>query len=659
MKSSNEPTTITIPAGLDIASFQVFQTSSTQKYVQLANLIPSGGQISLTIPAYSMVTITGTGNYEPPGLPDGWSSSDVGNPAIAGSSGENNGTFTIQGAGNDIWNNADQFQFAYMSLTGNGSITARVASVGITDPWAKAGVMFRNTLDAGSIHALMAITPGNGVTFQYRSSTNGSCNWNNNTGYTAPYWVRITRSGNNFYGYRSADGVTWTQVGSTTTLAMNSTVYVGLAVTSHNVSAICTSVFDNVTVTTPDTTPPTVTINQAPSQADPANASPVNFTVVFSEPVTDFATGDVTLSGTAGATTAVVTGGGTTYNVAVSGMTVDGTIIASLLAGVAHDAANNPSAASTSTDNTVTFSTPTHTWDGGSTVDSNWSTAANWEGDMAPLSGDNLVFPAGAARLENVNNYPAGASFGSVTVSGSGYKFTNAGNMISASIHVQPGGHLEADAIVTGTLTIGVGARIKITPLSGGPLAVPDTLTPAATGGLSTIAAAVESQPASEAPQVEEAQTLPDVRQMLKESIPEMTAQAMALKGVLNRSPAQPTYLSYGLLALSEVLAGRLHNPLFEPQTRGKSAISALSSWDDKLPLQKNGFDKKTIQSVETRLVHSAAIEALLEKLGQDFVFDASQPDLARKYMRHVEKVVDKILAVEDINLSTILRMEP
>ena len=78
--------------------------------------------------------------------------------------------------------------------------------------------------------------------------------------------------------------------------------------------------------------------------------------MVFSEPVSDFATGDVTLSGTAGATTATVTGSGTTYNVAVSGMTANGTVIASLLAGVAHDAANNPSLASTSTDNTVTFS---------------------------------------------------------------------------------------------------------------------------------------------------------------------------------------------------------------------------------------------------------------------------------------------------------------
>src|SRR3954452_18375677 len=67
-----------------------------------------------------------------------------------------------------------------------------------------------------------------------------------------------------------------------------------------------------------DATRPTVTVNQAATQTDPTNASPVNFTVVFSESVTGFTGADVSLSGTAGATTAAVTGSGTTYNVAVS-----------------------------------------------------------------------------------------------------------------------------------------------------------------------------------------------------------------------------------------------------------------------------------------------------------------------------------------------------
>src|SRR5207244_1805463 len=105
-----------------------------------------------------------------------------------------------------------------------------------------------------------------------------------------------------------------------------------------------------------DTTPPTVTINQAAGQADPTNSSPINFTAVFSEPVSGFSGAGVTLSGTAGGTkTATVSGGPSAYNVAVSGMTTSGTVIASIPAGVAQDAAGNPNTASTSTDNSVTF----------------------------------------------------------------------------------------------------------------------------------------------------------------------------------------------------------------------------------------------------------------------------------------------------------------
>src|SRR5436853_1193821 len=71
----------------------------------------------------------------------------------------------------------------------------------------------------------------------------------------------------------------------------------------------------------PDTTPPSVTINQAAGQADPTSSSPINFTAVFSEPVSGFSGAGVTLSGTAGGTkTVTVSGGPSTYNVAVSGM---------------------------------------------------------------------------------------------------------------------------------------------------------------------------------------------------------------------------------------------------------------------------------------------------------------------------------------------------
>src|SRR6185295_954452 len=104
-----------------------------------------------------------------------------------------------------------------------------------------------------------------------------------------------------------------------------------------------------------DTAAPSVTINQAKGQADPTSSTPVNFQVVFSEAVTGFSNTGITLSGTANPTTAVVTGGPTSYTIAVSGMTASGTVIASIPANVASDAAGNANVASTSTDNTVTY----------------------------------------------------------------------------------------------------------------------------------------------------------------------------------------------------------------------------------------------------------------------------------------------------------------
>ena len=104
-----------------------------------------------------------------------------------------------------------------------------------------------------------------------------------------------------------------------------------------------------------DATRPSVTIEQPSGQPDPTSASPINFSVEFSEPVTGFSGGDITLGGTAGAATAVVAGGGTTYNVTVSGMTAAGTVTASIPANAATDVAGNGNTASTSSDNTVTF----------------------------------------------------------------------------------------------------------------------------------------------------------------------------------------------------------------------------------------------------------------------------------------------------------------
>jgi endoglucanase len=175
-----------------------------------------------------------------------WATQDVGSFGLAGSVSFNNGLFTVTGAGNDIWNAADAFRYVYLTNSGNCTITARVPAVQNTDGWAKAGVMIRASLNANSANAFVAVTPGYGVTWQTRSSTGASTGNNAAAGLTAPYWVRLVRSGSTFTGYRSANGVTWTQMGSTT-ISMGTTMYVGLAVTAHNSAKLCTATFDNVT----------------------------------------------------------------------------------------------------------------------------------------------------------------------------------------------------------------------------------------------------------------------------------------------------------------------------------------------------------------------------------------------------------------------------
>ena len=152
--------------------------------------------------------------------------------------------------------------------------------------------------------------------------------------------------------------------GMTTSGTVIASLAAGVAHDSAGNASLASTTTDNQVSYVMDTTSPTVTINQASGQTDPASAPPVNFTVVFSEPVTDFATGDVTINGTAGATTATVTGSGSTYNVAITGMTGSGTVLASLAAGVAHDEAGNSSIASSSTDNQVTYIYAVVTQDG-------------------------------------------------------------------------------------------------------------------------------------------------------------------------------------------------------------------------------------------------------------------------------------------------------
>ncbi len=168
-----------------------------------------------------------------------------GNPARLVDKG--NGAFTVGASGHDIWDNADDFRFVYKKLSGNGSVTVKVESLVNTNGWAKAGVMIRDSLDAGSAMAYMIQSFSSGVSFGWRLSSGATCSSSTQAGIVAPQWVKLTRTGNAFTAQYSADGKTWKDIADTsgkpvsTTINMAANCYIGLCVTSHNSAATTTA----------------------------------------------------------------------------------------------------------------------------------------------------------------------------------------------------------------------------------------------------------------------------------------------------------------------------------------------------------------------------------------------------------------------------------
>jgi cellulose 1,4-beta-cellobiosidase len=230
----------TIATGVTGTTYNNTGLAASTTYYYVVSAVNSTGESPDSIEA-SATTQAGGG-----GLPSPWLTQDVGAVGVVGSATYSSGTYTVVGSGTDISRNADQFRYVYQTGGANCTITARLASMTNPNSASKAGVMIRETLATGSTETSMTVTPANGVSWQTRTTTDGTTGGSRSAGLVAPYWVRVVRSGNTFTGYMSPDGVTWTQQG-TTTITMGSSVYIGLAVTSRNNTTTCTATFDNVT----------------------------------------------------------------------------------------------------------------------------------------------------------------------------------------------------------------------------------------------------------------------------------------------------------------------------------------------------------------------------------------------------------------------------
>lgn len=184
---------------------------------------------------------------------EGWTPVDIGDTGGAGSFTLKDGVFTINGIGDNIWYNQDQFYFIYQQLSGDCQIIAKVADFYPINEWSKAGIMIRESLEPISQHFSASLTQDHGVSAVWRKNPEGDSadTTPQDLKEKAPVWLKVTRvkDGEQFLltAYRSADGTTWTEFAHTK-IKMSDTIYIGLSVTSLVHGTPIKAVIDNVSL---------------------------------------------------------------------------------------------------------------------------------------------------------------------------------------------------------------------------------------------------------------------------------------------------------------------------------------------------------------------------------------------------------------------------
>ena len=176
---------------------------------------------------------------------------DLGNPSVASSITIAGDGFNVTAAGADFGGNSDQGNFSYQAVTGNFDVAVRVAGLTLSDIFAKAGLMARETLTVNSRFAASFTTPAmNGSFFEWRDPAGNATSTAGNFPANYPNtWLRLNRVGNTFTGFASYDGQVWTQLGSDT-ISMTNQIYLGFCVSSRSGTNVATAQFRDITIVT-------------------------------------------------------------------------------------------------------------------------------------------------------------------------------------------------------------------------------------------------------------------------------------------------------------------------------------------------------------------------------------------------------------------------
>ena len=194
--------------------------------------------------------------------PNKFKSTDIGNPELSGSTTTETERIEIVAGGADVWGVRDEFRFSYFEQSGDFDLATRIESLTEANLYTKAGIMAREVLTDNSRHIFFQVFPNNkarnknngGYEFQYRKDKNGEmkaiypAKFDGAPEFPVNYpntWIRLQRVGNEFTGYYSTDGKTW-KVYTQFTMELSQKVYLGLAVTSHDIKKTSIAVFRNI-----------------------------------------------------------------------------------------------------------------------------------------------------------------------------------------------------------------------------------------------------------------------------------------------------------------------------------------------------------------------------------------------------------------------------
>lgn len=184
--------------------------------------------------------------------PSPWASADIGAVNEPGTICYIDGDFELDAAGTGVDGKADSFYFTYQQISGDGEVIARVEGLENTNNYAKAAVMMRESLDAGSKFAMTTIVSnplytGTTARFEYRRSNGAKAKGGSFEAVSTPEYIRIVREGNTLSSYISETNGNWQFIGSQTVNFTNN-IYVGLAATSNLNNVASLASFSDVTV---------------------------------------------------------------------------------------------------------------------------------------------------------------------------------------------------------------------------------------------------------------------------------------------------------------------------------------------------------------------------------------------------------------------------